>query len=111
VLFRVAQEALTNVARHAEVSQAVVQLAFTPEQVIQRVRDEGVGFDVDEFQLPPHGWGLAGMRERAESIGAQFRIVSAIGHGTQIEVIVPFKAVMGTPFRAAGGSAVAEEIG
>jgi signal transduction histidine kinase len=111
VLFRVAQEALTNVARHAEVSQAVVQLTFTPEQVIQQVRDEGVGFDVNEHQSPPHGWGLAGMRERAESIGAQFGIVSSIGRGTQIEVIVPFKAVMDAPFRAAGGSTVVEKVG
>jgi len=111
VLFRVAQEALANVARHAEVNQALVQLAFTPEQVIQRVCDEGVGFDTDEQQIPPSGWGLAGMRERAESIGAQFGVVSSIGHGTQIEVIVPIKAGMDASFRAADGLAVVEKAG
>jgi signal transduction histidine kinase len=110
VLFRVAQEALTNVVRHAGVNQAVVQLAFTTEQVTQQVCDEGVGFDVDEHQIPPHGWGLAGMRERAESIGAQFKVASSKGHGTQIEVIVPTKAVMEAPSGVAGGSAITEEV-
>lgn len=110
VLFRVAQEALLNAARYAEVKQALVQLVFNPEGVILQVRDEGIGFDVDERQIPPHGWGLAGMRERAESIGAQLQIVSARGQGTVVEVVVPNLAVAEAPVEAADGSAYAEKV-
>lgn len=106
VLFRVAQEALTNVSRHAEVSQAKVKLTFAPEKVTLRVRDEGVGFKVDERPLPPHGWGLAGMRERAESVGAQLRVDSAPGRGTQVEVVIAIKAINAARVKASDGSPV-----
>jgi len=89
VLFRIAQEALTNVTRHASASQAMISLSFETRQVRLALQDEGVGFNPDESLKPPHGWGLAGMRERAESVGGQFRIDSAPGRGTLVEVIVP----------------------
>jgi hypothetical protein len=53
------------------------------------VRDEGAGFNPDESPQPPHGWGLVGMRERAESVGGRFRIDSAPGRGALVEVLVP----------------------
>jgi two-component system NarL family sensor kinase len=89
VLFRIAQEVLTNVKRHANASQARMTLSFGAQEIRLAVRDEGVGFDPDEIPRPPHGWGLAGMRERAESVGGRFKIDSAPGHGTQVEVAVP----------------------
>ncbi len=89
VLFRVTQEALSNIARHAQVSTAAVCLAYNNEQVRLEVIDEGVGFDSDENFTPPRGWGLASMRERAESVGGQFRIDSRPGRGTCVEVRVP----------------------
>jgi signal transduction histidine kinase len=89
VLFRIAQEALTNIERHAGASQAVMVLSFDVQEVTLAVRDEGVGFDPAENPRPPHGWGLAGMRERAESVGGRFRIDSTPGHGTLVEVVVP----------------------
>jgi len=89
VLFRIAQEALTNVTRHASASQAMISLSFETRQVRLALQDEGVGFNPDKSLKPPHGWGLAGMRERAESVGGQFRIDSAPGRGTLVEVIVP----------------------
>ncbi len=89
VLFRVAQEALNNVARHAQVSRASVQLQYEPERVFLRVCDCGVGFDLQEEPRPPHGWGLAGMRERAESIDADFSVTSSPGEGTAVEIVLP----------------------
>jgi signal transduction histidine kinase len=89
VLFRVAQEALANATRYAHVQSASLLLVFGPEQVRLWVRDEGVGFDPLERRTPPHGWGLAGMRERAESAGGQMRLQSAPGGGTTVEVLIP----------------------
>ena len=95
VFFRVAQEALTNVARYAEVDQAEVQLLSNSDQVILRICDQGVGFDVNEDLMPPKGWGLAGMRERADAIGGQLTIQSSPGKGTMVEIAVPMLS-MGT---------------
>jgi signal transduction histidine kinase len=89
VLFRIAQEALTNVERHAGVSQAMLVLSFDAQEISLEVQDEGVGFDPAETLRPPHGWGLAGMRERAESVGGHFHIDSTLGHGTLVKVVVP----------------------
>lgn len=89
VLFRVAQEALTNVARHAGCDQANVQLTYASEWVSVRVRDEGTGFDSAEAHSPPRGWGLEGMRERAESVGGELHLHSAPGSGTTVEVQIP----------------------
>jgi signal transduction histidine kinase len=93
VLFRVAQEALTNVVRHAAVLEASVELFFFPEMVTLRVCDQGVGFDPHAPPTPPHGWGLAGMRERVESVGGELRLVSSPGKGTIVEVDVPLPAM------------------
>ncbi len=92
VFFRVAQEAITNVVRHAKTKKAQIQLEYTPEQTALRVIDSGIGFDPTETFNPPRGWGLAGMRERVESVGGKLRIQSAPGEGTTIEVVVPFSA-------------------
>lgn len=89
VIFRVAQEALANVSRHAQTNQAKMQLTFEPERVTLRICDTGVGFDVHASLSPPRGWGLAGMRERAESLDGEFKLQSAPGQGTTVEVIIP----------------------
>lgn len=89
VFFRVAQEALTNIARHAHYGYALLLLKFSPDQIILRVTDEGVGFDINQRLSPPHGWGLAGMRERAESVSGKLRIQSVPGQGTQVELMIP----------------------
>jgi signal transduction histidine kinase len=89
VLFRIAQEALTNIKRHASANQAWMTLSFYAQEVRLAIRDEGVGFDPGETPRPPHGWGLAGMRERAESVGGHFHIDSAPGRGTLVDVVVP----------------------
>jgi signal transduction histidine kinase len=103
VIFRVAQEALSNVARHAGVTRARLILAFTPLEVVLQVSDTGSGFDPQAELRPPHGWGLAGMRERAESIGGQLLIQSTPGQGACIEVRVPRLTTLALPERGQAG--------
>jgi signal transduction histidine kinase len=89
VLFRVAQEALHNVVRHAQVNRAKITLEYQPQEIYLKVEDSGAGFNPVESFVPPRGWGLAGMRERVESVGGQLTIVSKPGTGTVVEVDVP----------------------
>jgi len=92
VLFRIAQEALTNVAKHAEASHARVELDFRDGSVSLTVSDDGVGFNPANVLKPQarrKAWGLLGMQERAELVGGQCQIVSHPGHGTRIRVEVP----------------------
>jgi signal transduction histidine kinase len=89
VIFRIAQEALTNVCRHAQIDRAQMQMSFSPEEVVFQVRDSGQGFDPAQKLIPPHGWGLAGMRERVESLGGCLNIQAAPGQGTLVEAAIP----------------------
>jgi len=89
VLFRVAQEALNNVNRHAEINEATLRLDYAPDKVTLGVLDAGKGFDPTEPLRPPRGWGLEGMRERVESVGGQLILFSAPGNGTTVEVVIP----------------------
>lgn len=91
VLFRVAQEALTNVAKHAQAQHLELALEF-PEAggVAMRVLDDGRGFDAEAAQdAPGPGIGLRNMRERLVSIGGLLEVQSRPGHGTQIEAVIP----------------------
>lgn len=92
-IFRVAQEALTNILRHAKTREAKIELEYTQEQVRLCVSDRGVGFDPQEVFIPPRGWGLAGMRERIEALDGSLSIQSVIGAGTTIEAIIPYKGL------------------
>lgn len=87
-LFRIFNEALANCAKHAAAKAMHVVLANDGPQTVLTVSDDGVGFDVDrQAQLSqPHGLGLLIMKERAEFAGGKFRIDSAPGRGTRIEV-------------------------
>lgn len=84
-LYRIVQEALHNVVRHAGADEAVVQLETTDELIRLTVRDNGAGFDPAQA-VQPTSLGLLSMRERAESIGATFTIVSKPGGGTAIVI-------------------------
>ncbi len=90
VLFRVAQEALTNVVRHSGSKQANLTLDYQPDCVRLTVRDDGKGFDPDS-EPACKGLGLAGMRERAKTIGGALTICAVPGSGTQVELVVPTK--------------------
>ena len=90
VIFRIVQEALTNITRHAEVDHAEVELSFEKEMVVVlQVRDEGKGFDPEQPQEGRKGWGVAGMAERVESINGTLKIDSTPDKGTLIEVVIP----------------------
>jgi signal transduction histidine kinase len=89
VLFRVAQETLHNVVRHAKVRQARIIVVFQPQEVTLKIEDSGIGFKTVQSFIPPRGWGLAGIRERVESVGGQLLIESELGMGTIVEVAIP----------------------
>jgi signal transduction histidine kinase/ligand-binding sensor domain-containing protein len=84
-LYRIAQEALNNVARHAGASQARVSLCCGPGRVELRISDDGRGFDVDS--IPPDHLGVGIMHERAEAIGAALTIGSEVERGTEVVVV------------------------
>ncbi|WP_036486493.1 AAA family ATPase [Myxosarcina sp. GI1] len=84
-LLRIGQEALTNVFKHAKASEICVQLRYKPAQFVLRIKDNGQGFENSSL-LVGRGFGLLGMTERAERIGAELTIQSHIGRGTEITV-------------------------
>ncbi|HTA31299.1 MAG TPA: sensor histidine kinase, partial [Candidatus Cybelea sp.] len=91
ILFRVAQEALTNVARHAKAGRVDVSIEKLPDGVCMKIKDDGKSFQVDRVL---HGsgskrLGLLGMRERLEMVGGNFGVESAAGKGTTIIARIP----------------------
>jgi PAS domain S-box-containing protein len=85
-LYRIAQEALNNTAKHSDAEQVAVTLRCTSDVVELSVRDNGRGFDVES--VPPDHLGIGIMRERAEAVGAELRIESTIGQGTEITAVL-----------------------
>jgi signal transduction histidine kinase len=94
MLYRVAQEALTNVARHAHATQVEMCIEKHLDAVQMQIKDDGKSFSVERML---HGkkinrLGLLGMRERVEMVGGHFNIESAPGNGTAVEVEIPFRS-------------------
>jgi signal transduction histidine kinase len=93
VVFRIAQEAITNIVRHANASRIDIQLDYTEDNIYLRVEDNGRGFNTDVVMKKkpgrPTAWGLLGMVERASLVGGTCNIFSHPGKGTLIEVNVP----------------------
>ena len=96
VIYRAAQEALTNVARHARATQVELCIEKIADVVRMKIHDDGRGFSVQRtFQAKKIGrLGLLGMRERVEMVGGRLTIESAAGHGTTIEVQIPFSKTL-----------------
>jgi PAS domain S-box-containing protein len=89
-LYRIAQEALNNIAKHARAENVDVILERRSDYVSLIIEDDGVGFDQVNAKAPPHqGFGLLGMQERAALVGATVQIESAAGEGTTIIVRMP----------------------
>ncbi len=88
-LYRIAQEALTNIKRHAKAHEVDIQLTITPEQVEMMVSDDGCGFDPEH--IPEGHYGLIGINERARLLGGQVEICSYPGEGTEVRVFVPLE--------------------
>jgi signal transduction histidine kinase len=89
-LFRVTQEALNNIVKHAEAQHASVYLIYGDEAAKVFVVDDGCGFDLKRQIGDRQSWGLEGMRERASLIGGELDIYSKPGKGTQVEVTIPY---------------------
>jgi signal transduction histidine kinase len=87
-LFRIVQEALTNVAKHAQAGKVDVAMALDGRRVALRIADDGRGFD-PQAPLPGTHLGLWSMRERIESFGGRFRVEGQPGEGTTVRATIP----------------------
>ncbi|MCA9896591.1 MAG: GAF domain-containing sensor histidine kinase [Ardenticatenaceae bacterium] len=97
IVFRIAQEALTNVAKHAHAQRVTVEIGFTDNLLDLAVRDDGWGFEPKTVFEAPDGsrqmWGLLGMQERVALVGGSCVVHSQPGRGTAVQVSIPITAV------------------
>lgn len=92
-IFRLVQESLNNVRKHAQADRVTVYVEQTPENINLRIRDDGCGFDLEQVMHDQSGdsYGLIGMRERVELLEGTFKVVTAPQKGTDIRVQIPIK--------------------
>jgi PAS domain S-box-containing protein len=102
-VYRILQETLTNVARHARARSVFVELKRDESAVDLLVRDDGAGFEVSQAADALSGLGLRGMRERVTLLGGSIQIESRLGHGTIVRARIPVSR--SAPAGAAGGGA------
>ncbi|MCX5998907.1 MAG: sensor histidine kinase [Chloroflexi bacterium] len=88
-VYRIVQEALTNVSKHAKATEVKLEISFCANSLAVTVSDNGPGFDVAAVDQEGDNWGLIGMRERAEIIHGVFHIESSSGQGTSVSLAVP----------------------
>lgn len=89
-LFRIAQESLTNIARHAHAEHVTILLTKTHQDITLCIQDDGCGY---EQETAPHGLGIIGMSERARLLGGTVTIHSQPGRGTTVQAIIPGLAI------------------
>lgn len=94
-LYRLVQEALTNIRKHAGVSEATVKIEDKGNLLTLMIKDEGKGFNLNEVEEKQESYGILGMRERVELFGGEIDIISALGKGTQVIIKVPVKEEQG----------------
>jgi signal transduction histidine kinase len=103
-VYRIAREILRNAFHHAHASRIELEIAYAPQFFRLRIRDNGKGIDrkvFDEGARPGH-WGWPGVRERANRIGAQLKLWSEPGAGTEVDLTVPARIAYGTAQRREG---------
>lgn len=88
-LFRIVQELLSNTLRHAKANELEVYLHQVGENVLLRLVDDGVGFDMNENENKAGSYGLKNIRERVAGMGGSIKIISFKGQGTSVEIKVP----------------------
>ncbi len=95
-LFRICQEAMSNVARHAQAEAVLIELGVEERELRVCIEDDGRGFDSEAPRTDEKRkhWGLLGIRERAELLGGSATIESAVGKGTRVEVRIPLSSVV-----------------
>jgi signal transduction histidine kinase len=106
VLFRVAQEALTNVSRHAQASRVEVGILKMTDCICMKIKDDGKSFDMERVLKVKGGkrLGLLGMRERVEMVGGSFCVESVPGQGTTIVVEIPFAKISKAALKISGNN-------
>lgn len=92
-LFRIIQEAVNNIKKHARVKSAVVKMEMQPDKITVSIRDTGKGFDLNSVQggKNGNGYGLVGMRERVQLLNGEMKINTAPGKGTCISITIPLQ--------------------
>lgn len=91
-LFRISQEAVNNILRHAAARSVIIHMSVQPGSICLQITDDGRGFDLQaasDNALPSHHLGLLGLRERAELLGGEIHLDSTPGQGTCLEVCLP----------------------
>ena len=91
-VFRIVQEALTNITKYSKANQVIISLEFIEQELILKVQDDGIGFNTDKLSNNLHdnsGFGLSMMRERVNLLSGDFQIISALNKGTMILVHLP----------------------
>lgn len=88
-IFRILQEALTNITKHAEATLVQIHIIFDAEEFRIAIEDDGCGFDVD-LSKQKKSWGLIGMQERTTLLDGKFYLHSAPGKGTMLEIVIPY---------------------
>jgi len=89
-LYWIAREAILNALRHSAANRVEAEIEYLPRKLRMVVRDDGVGIDAEALRAGRNShWGLTGMQERAASIGAEVRMWSKRGEGTELEVSLP----------------------
>jgi signal transduction histidine kinase len=88
-VYRIIQEALSNVAKHAHASRCRISLRGGEASVLLTIEDDGSGFDTASLDQRPPGIGLIGVRERVALFGGTFRLITAAGQGTRLEIELP----------------------
>lgn len=92
IAFRITQEALTNIAKHAQATKVIIRLTFKEPCLNLFITDNGSGFEVEKYfnqRATTPAWGLLGMQERVALVGGNFQIHSQVGDGTTIDVCLP----------------------
>ncbi|MET0556762.1 MAG: histidine kinase [Vicinamibacteria bacterium] len=93
-VYSIGREALVNAFRHSAAATIEVRLEYSPDQLLLLIRDDGCGIDPDVLKTGRDGhWGLSGMRERAERLGAVFKVLSRANAGTEVALAVPARRV------------------
>jgi signal transduction histidine kinase len=87
----IVEQAITNVVRHAQARTVQLVMGFGFRRLRISIRDDGRGFVADHATTAPTHFGLLGMRERAREIGAEVRVRSALGRGTTVSVLIPYR--------------------
>ena len=97
-VYRIGREALANAFRHSRANKIEIELDYSPKHLRVLVRDDGAGIDPEVLQSGRDGhWGLAGMRERAENIGARLKVWSRANAGTEVELVIPSQVAFVAP--------------